>query len=107
MDWGARCTRTLSPHRATTDSSSTLDGASPAAYARTVKARPGEHEDLRLPAKVADREKAAESQRPELERRLAALGYPPRAIADAYMTLSGPGTVEDALAKLKGTQDQA
>jgi hypothetical protein len=72
-----------------------------------MKARPGEHEDLRLAAKVADRGKAAESLRPEFENRLTALGYPPRAIAEAYMTLSGPGTVEDALAKLKRTQDQA
>lgn len=70
-----------------------------------MKARPGEHEDLRLAAKVADREKAAESQRPEFERRLTALGYPPRAIAKAYRTLSGPGTVEDALAELKHTED--
>ena len=66
-----------------------------------MKARPGEHEDLRLAAKVADRVKAAEAQRPEFERRLTALGYPPRAIAKAYTILSGPGTVEEAVAYLQ------
>lgn len=71
-----------------------------------MKARPGEHEDLRLAAKVTDREKAAELQRPEFERRLTELGYPPGAIAEAYMTLRGPGTVEDALAQLQHTQDR-
>ena len=58
-----------------------------------MKARPGEHEDLRLAPKAADREKAAESQRREFEQRLTALGYPPQAIWHAYETLRGLGTV--------------
>ena len=73
-----------------------------------MKARPGEHEDLRLAPKAADREKAAESQRREFEQRLTALGYPPQAIWHAYETLRGLGTVEDALAQLQtSTGDKA
>ena len=53
-----------------------------------------------LAAKAADREKAAEKLRPAFEKRLRELGYGPRAIADAFSTLTGPGTVTEALADL-------
>jgi hypothetical protein len=58
--------------------------------------------DLRLAAKAADREKAARQQWPAFEERLIELGYTPRAIAHAFSTLSGAGTVADALEMLKG-----
>lgn len=66
-----------------------------------MKARPGEHEDLRLAAKAADRETAAESQRSQFVERLTALGYPYDAIENAYRTLRGPGTVDEALAQVQ------
>lgn len=44
--------------------------------------------------------KAAEKLRPGFEKRLAELGYGPRAVAHAFGTLSGPGTVAEALAEL-------
>jgi hypothetical protein len=60
--------------------------------------RPSEDEfGLRLAARAADRAKAAEQQRPASEERLRQLGYGPRAIAHAFATLSGPGTVAEAL----------
>jgi hypothetical protein len=52
---------------------------------------------LRLTAKAADREKAAGQEWPAFEERLKKLGYGPRAIAHAFRTLSGPGTVAEAL----------
>jgi hypothetical protein len=62
---------------------------------------PGEWDSLRLAAKAADREKAAEALRPAFEERLKSLGYSPQAIAHAFSTLTGPGSVEKALAELK------
>jgi hypothetical protein len=56
---------------------------------------------LRLAAKASDRAKAAEHERPAFEERLRQLGYAPRAIARAFSSLSGPGTVADALETLK------
>ena len=61
----------------------------------------GEFEDLRLAAKADDRENAALQQWPAFEQRLRELGYGPRAIAHAFRTLSGPGTVAEALEALK------
>jgi hypothetical protein len=61
----------------------------------------GEFESLRLAAKAADREAAARRQWPAFEKRLRELGYEPRAIAHAFSTLSGPGTVAEALEALK------
>ena len=63
---------------------------------------PGDDEfGLRLAAKAADRGKAARQEWPAFEDRLRELGYGPRAIAHAFSTLSGPGTVADALGVLK------
>jgi hypothetical protein len=61
---------------------------------------PGEWDSLRLAAKAADRAKAAETLRPTFEKRLMELGYSSLAIAHAFSTLTGPGTVEEALAEL-------
>jgi hypothetical protein len=61
---------------------------------------PGKWDSLRLAAKAADREEAAEELRPAFEKRLKELGYGPGAIARAFSTLSGPGTVAEALAEL-------
>jgi hypothetical protein len=64
---------------------------------------PGKDEfGLRLAAKAADREKAAGQEWPAFEARLKKLGYGPRAIAHAFRTLSGPGTVAEALEVLNG-----
>jgi hypothetical protein len=64
--------------------------------------RPGKDEfGLRLAAKAADREKAARQEWPAFEKRLKQLGYGSRAIAHAFSTLSGPGTVAEALEALK------
>ena len=65
-----------------------------------MRPAPGEWDSLRLAAKAADREKAAEKLRPAFEKRLKELGYGPRAIAYAFSTLTGPGTVAEALAEL-------
>jgi hypothetical protein len=66
--------------------------------------RPGKDEfGLRLAAQAADREKAARQEWPAFESRLRDLGYSPRAIARAFSTLSGPGTVAEALEVLKRT----
>src|SRR5450631_467307 len=63
---------------------------------------PGEDEfGLRLAAKAADRGKAARQEWPAFEERLRGLGYSPRAIAHAFRTLSGPGTVAEALEVLR------
>lgn len=56
---------------------------------------------LRLAAKGADRAKVASEQWPAFEERLRRLGYSPRSIAHAFRTLSGPGTVDEALQALK------
>jgi len=56
---------------------------------------------LRLAAKAADRATAASRERPAFEKRLSKLGYGPRAIAHAFSTLSGPGTVAEALETLE------
>ena len=61
---------------------------------------PGEWGSLRLAAKAADRAKAAEKVWPTFEKRLGELGYSSLAIAQAFSTLTGPGTVEEALAEL-------
>jgi hypothetical protein len=58
-------------------------------------------DSLRLAAKAADRAKAAEALRPDFEEQLTRLGYSELAIAHAFSTLKGPGTVEEALAELK------
>jgi len=69
-------------------------------YAVTVpKGRPGS--SLHLAAKAADRDKAAEAQRPEFERRLKELGYTPRSSARAFGLLEGPGTVQEAIQALE------
>jgi hypothetical protein len=56
---------------------------------------------LRLAAKASDRTRAAERQWPAFEKRLRQLGYSPRGIAHAFRTLSGPGTVAQALEVLE------
>ncbi len=58
-------------------------------------------DSLRLAARAADRAKAAEPLWPAFEARLRELGYTPLAIAHAFSTLQGLGTVEDALAELR------
>lgn len=63
----------------------------------------GLRDSLRLAAKAADREAAAEKLRPAFESRLRELGYGPGAIAQAFCTLTGPGTVAEALAGLAQT----
>ncbi len=64
--------------------------------------RPGQDEfGLRLAAKAADRGKAASQEWPAFEKRLKQLGYSPRAIAHAFRTLSGGGTVAEALEALE------
>lgn len=69
---------------------------------RSIPMKPKEDEfDLRLAAKAADAEKAAEQQWPAFEKRLRQLGYSPLAIAHAFRTLAGPGTVPEALEELK------
>jgi hypothetical protein len=59
-----------------------------------------EWDSLRLAAKAADREETADKLRPAFEERLKELGYGPGAIAHAFTTLTGPGTVAEALAEL-------
>jgi hypothetical protein len=63
--------------------------------------------DLRLLAKADDREKAARRQWPAFEERLRQLGYGPRAIADAFCALSGPGTVAEALEVLRAPRPES
>ena len=65
-----------------------------------MRPAPGECDSLRLAAKAADRAKAAEKLRPAFEHKLRELGYSSLAIAHAFSTLAGPGTVEEALAEL-------
>lgn len=65
-----------------------------------MKPVPEEWESLRLAAKAADRAKEAEKLRPAFEKRLSELGYGPLAIAHAFNTLTGAGTVAEALAEL-------
>jgi hypothetical protein len=67
----------------------------------------GEFEDLRLAAKAVDRGKAAKQQWPAFEKRLTELGYDPRAIAHAFRTLSGPGSVAEALEVLSAPTPQS
>jgi hypothetical protein len=67
----------------------------------------GEFENLRLAAKAADRGKAAQQQWPAFERRLTQLGYGPRAIAHAFRTLSGSGSVAEALEVLSAPTPQS
>jgi hypothetical protein len=62
-----------------------------------MRGEEGEFECLRLAAKAADRGKAAQREWPAFEKRLKELGYSPLAIAHAFSTLSGPGTVAEAL----------
>jgi hypothetical protein len=63
----------------------------------SMKPREGAFDCLRLAAKAADREKAASQEWPAFEERLRQLGYRPLTIAHAFRTLSGPGTVDEAL----------
>ena len=72
-----------------------------------MKPREGEFEDLRLAAKAADRGKAARQEWPAFEERLKQLGYSPRAIAHAFSTLSGPGTVAEALEVLRAPMPES
>ncbi len=65
-----------------------------------MRPAPGECDSLRLAAKAADRARTAETLRPTFERRLREFGYSSLAIAHAFSTLTGPGTVEEALAEL-------
>jgi hypothetical protein len=75
---------------------------------RSLLRRRGEDEfGLRLAAKAADREKAARQEWPAFEERLRELGYGPRAIAYAFQTLIGPGTVTEALEVLKTTRSES
>lgn len=69
--------------------------------------REGEFESLRLAARAADREKAAQQQWPAFEKRLRALGYRPLAIANAFSTLSGPGSVVEALEVLRAPMPES
>jgi hypothetical protein len=62
---------------------------------------------LRLAAKAADREKAAGEEWPAFEERLTELGYEPRAIAHAFRTLSGSGTVAEALEVLRAPKPES
>jgi hypothetical protein len=66
-----------------------------------MKPTPEEWDSLRLAAKAADRGKAAEALRPAFEKRLGELGYSSLAVAHAFSALTGPDTVEEALAELK------
>ncbi len=66
-----------------------------------MKPTPREWDSLRLAAKAADRGKAAEALRPTFEKRLRGLGYSSLAVAHAFSALTGPDTVEEALAELK------
>jgi hypothetical protein len=72
-----------------------------------MKPREGEFEDLRLAAKAADRGKAAEQLWPAFEERLRELGYSPLAIAHAFSTLSGPGSVAEALEVLRAPMPES
>jgi hypothetical protein len=65
-----------------------------------MRPAPGEWDDLRLAARAADRETAAEKLRPAFERRLNELGYSPLATAHAFSALTGPATVKEALDEL-------
>lgn len=58
-------------------------------------------DSLRLAAHAADRANAAEILRPAFEERLRGFGYSSLAIAHAFSTLTGPGTVEEALTELE------
>ena len=66
-----------------------------------------EFEDLRLAAKAADRGKAAKQQWPAFEKRLRELGYSSLAIAHAFSTLSGPGSVAEALEVLRAPMPES
>ena len=72
---------------------------------RPMLSREDEH-GLRLAATASDRAKAAEQERPAFEERLRQLGYAQAAIAHAFSSLSGPGTVADALEALKDQRRQ-
>jgi hypothetical protein len=72
-----------------------------------MKPGEGEFEDLRLAAKAADRGKAARREWPAFEKRLRQLGYSPRAVAHAFSTLSGPGTVAEALEVLRAPMPES
>ncbi len=66
-----------------------------------MRPAPGEWDCLRLAAKAADRQKAAEALWPPFEERLRELDYSPLAIAHAFSSLTGPDTVEEALVELE------
>jgi len=67
----------------------------------SMRARPGQFDNLRLAAKASDRATAAQQQWPAFEKRLKQLGYTPLSTAHAFSILSGPGTVAEALAALE------
>ena len=73
----------------------------------SMRPRKGEFEDLRLAAKAADRGRAAQQQWPVFEKRLRQLGYGPRAIAHAFSTLSGSGSVAEALEVLRAPMPES
>jgi hypothetical protein len=50
----------------------------------------------RVSPKAADRAKAADQLRPDLENRLQALSHTPLGIARAFSPLSGPGMISEA-----------
>ena len=64
-------------------------------------------ESLRLAAKAADRTKAAQQEWPAFEKRLREFGYSPRVIAHAFSTLSGAGSVAEALAVLRAPMPES
>ena len=56
---------------------------------------------------AADRGTAAQREWPAFEKRLKQLGYSPLAIAHAFSTLSGPGTVAEALEVLRAPMPES
>ncbi len=81
-----------------------FDGRREANRLGSMRRGDGEFGDLRLAAGATDRQQAARWQWPAFEVRLRDLGYSPSAIAHAFCSLSGPGTVAEALAVLERTQ---
>jgi hypothetical protein len=68
-----------------------------------MRLRPGEDESgLHVAAKAADRGEAARQEWPAFENRMTKLRHGSRAIACAFRTLRGPGTVAEALTLLMG-----
>ena len=72
-----------------------------------MRPREGDFEALRLAAKAADRGRAAQQEWPVFEKRLRQLGYGPWAIAHAFSTLSGSGSVAEALEVLRAPMPES